>query len=513
MINKITKTEIFLGLVILFAALFLRIYNLNSFPVFGDEAIYIHWAQTMWKDANLRFLPMSDGKQPLFMWIMIPFLKIISDPLIAGRMVSVLSGIGTMFGTALLTHLLFKSKKISLLVALIYSLSPFTVFFDRLSLADSLLTMFGVWTYTLSYIAVKNKRFDFSMLAGFSLGGAILTKSPAIFFSILLVAVVILTWNIKKVKPNIANLISPIIYLIPTYLIGYGLGNILRLGPQFHMLSIRNKDYVYPFTHVLTSPLDPLLPFLDRSLEYFWILGPSVLTALIMLGVYNGVKFFRKETIILACWALLPLFAVAEFQRVLTARYIYFTLPYFFITASLVGVTVFEKHKGSLNKYLNSIIGLILIIFVMLSVVSDYFLITNPSKASLPRTERSGYLEEWTAGHGLKEVSEYLISNYGNTKEVHVGTEGYFGSLPDGIQIYLQNYPNIKVYGVGLDFSSVPDDLASQAKSGIDTFFVVNSDRLKFDFEKDPGLTVVKSYPKAVRPDGTFQSLHFFKLN
>src|SRR5574343_1375587 len=74
----------------------LRFYHLTILPVFADEAIYIRWAQVMKAEETLRFLPLSDGKQPLFMWVIIPFLKLISDPLIAGRIVSVLCGLGTM---------------------------------------------------------------------------------------------------------------------------------------------------------------------------------------------------------------------------------------------------------------------------------------------------------------------------------------------------------------------------------------------------------------------------------
>ena len=140
------KSTILLGIPILILALGLRLYNLTYLPIFADEAIYIHWAQVMRAESTLRFLPLSDGKPPLFMWTMIPFFKIISDPLVAGRLVSVFSGLGTMSGVGFLTWLLFKSKKQTLLAILTYSLLPFVVFFDRMALVDSMLSMFGIWT-------------------------------------------------------------------------------------------------------------------------------------------------------------------------------------------------------------------------------------------------------------------------------------------------------------------------------------------------------------------------------
>src|SRR3989344_7820512 len=91
---------------ILILGLFLRLYNLTIFPVFADEAIYIRWAQVMRAEQNLRFLPLSDGKQPLFMWLVIPFLKIFSDPLFAGRFLSLLTGLSSLAGIYILSRIL-----------------------------------------------------------------------------------------------------------------------------------------------------------------------------------------------------------------------------------------------------------------------------------------------------------------------------------------------------------------------------------------------------------------------
>jgi len=99
---KLHRTEI-LVLVVLFLAYFLlRLPNLTLQPVFADEAIYVRWAQVMRAEPTMRFLPLSDGKTPLFMWTMIPFLKIFNDPLFAGRFLSVISGFATLLGVYLL---------------------------------------------------------------------------------------------------------------------------------------------------------------------------------------------------------------------------------------------------------------------------------------------------------------------------------------------------------------------------------------------------------------------------
>ena len=86
-VNFILKHRKEACIIIGLAALYfiLRLPNLTFQPIFADEAIYIRWAQVMRAEPTLRFLPLFDGKTPLFMWAMIPFLKIFHDPLFAGR--------------------------------------------------------------------------------------------------------------------------------------------------------------------------------------------------------------------------------------------------------------------------------------------------------------------------------------------------------------------------------------------------------------------------------------------
>ncbi|MEJ2441818.1 MAG: glycosyltransferase family 39 protein [Patescibacteria group bacterium] len=216
---KKNKRTILAGLGIVLLAVLLRFCKLSSLPIFADEAIYVRWAQVMRENSAFRFLPLSD----VFMWTMIPFLKIISNPLMAGRILSGLCGIGTLVGIFVLTLDLFKSKKVALIAAAIYAISPFSVFFDRMALAGAMLTMFGVWTLVFAAITAKKLRLDTAMLAGFALGGALLTKSPAIFFVLLLpMTILLVKWPKGNKKRGIY--LGKLIFLWGvTLVIGFGL--------------------------------------------------------------------------------------------------------------------------------------------------------------------------------------------------------------------------------------------------------------------------------------------------
>src|SRR3990167_4061230 len=85
-------------LAILLFGFAIRIVNLTILPVFVDEAIYVRWAQVMANEPTLRFLPLSDGKQPLYMWVLMFVIKYFSDPLFIGRLLSVATGVGTALG-------------------------------------------------------------------------------------------------------------------------------------------------------------------------------------------------------------------------------------------------------------------------------------------------------------------------------------------------------------------------------------------------------------------------------
>lgn len=474
------RGTILILILILAIGLGIRIINLTILPIFVDEAIYVRWAQVMATEPTLRFLPLSDGKQPLYMWVLMFLIKYFSDPLFIGRLLSVATGIGTMLGIFTLSYLFFKNKLTSLFAVFIYAISPFSVFFDRMALVDSMLSMFGIWTAVFAFLTAKYKRLDLAMIAGFMLGFASLTKSPAMFIALLLP----MFWVLNNWKD--------VWRLGVTYFLAFAMYNIQRLGPNFALLSSRTGDYVLPFNHLFTNFLDPLIPHLKDFFVWLISMGPVTLIPLILLGVYLGSKKHLKETLILLIWVLFPVFVQAEFAKAFTARYIFFTLPYLFILSGMIFLTK--------TKWLKIINYVLIILFIVPSLVFDYYLLTNPKKANLPRGERSGYLEEWTAGQGIKEVSEYLRVEEAKNPGVQivVGTEGYFGTLPDGLQLYLNDLPNIIVIGVGVIIDDIPQSLKEAVEAGNKTYLVINKSRYKGKAEEQ-GYKLISKFPKGLR--------------
>src|SRR6266566_3301927 len=98
-----------IGLILLY--FITRLTHILSLPIFTDEAIYIRWAQIAMRDPAWRFISLTDGKQPMFVWIAMILLRFIHNPLLAGRTVSVIAGFFTMVGMYFLGSEIFKNKK------------------------------------------------------------------------------------------------------------------------------------------------------------------------------------------------------------------------------------------------------------------------------------------------------------------------------------------------------------------------------------------------------------------
>lgn len=488
-----------LGLTLIISYFVSRLINLTKIPVFCDEAIYVRWAQVMRAVASLRFLPLSDGKQPLFMWLIIPFLKIISDPLIAGRMVSVLAGFGTMIGIGTLSYLLFKKKKVALFVMILYLITPFTIFFDRMALADGLLSMFGIWCLIFFILITKTQRLDVAMIAGILLGLGLITKSPAILFALMLPMTLIISGR-NLLRPY--NLVKTILLWGIVYFFAFAIYNILRLGPEFHMVAIRNKDYVYSFSEILKHPFNPLIGHLKDVVSWNWILLTPLIFLSGLVGIFLGIKRNVRPGFLILTWFVLSILGQSAIAKVFTSRYVLFTVPFFLIFSAIAIEEFFQKVR---NKVL--VVGGLVIVF-FLPLYQSILLITNPQKAWLPANERSGYLEQWTAGYGIKESSEY-IKEIAQTQKVLVGTEGFFGTLPNGLEMYLEKVPDITIIGVGYPIKEIPSKLTDGLKNNR-VFLLANDSR--FEITENPRLNLIKKFPKAVDSEEIQENLLFFEI-
>lgn len=473
----------------------LRLPNLTLQPIFADEAIYIRWAQVIRAEPTLRFLPLSDGKTPLFMWAMIPLFKFIHDPLSAGRFLSVISGFFTLLGVFFLSRKVFNIRT-AFWSSLLYVITPYTVFFDRMALVDSMLAGFTVWGVYFSIWLVSSLRLDIAMILGYFLGGGILTKTPGMFNLIFLPLTIIGFKN----KGGSHTLIKLIILWGVAIAIALVMYNILRLGPNFQMLSSRNTDYIFSPGELIGRPLDPFIPHFHDISDWF----PKLLTWPTLFCIIMGIIYviyviwqqsFKGPSLfsgIVLLWALIPLLVNMAFLRTFTARYLLSSIPLFLVIGGF-GVSKLLPRLSYIKRFP---IALMLLVLLPLPLYFDYFLLESPGKAPLPKEERKGYFEDWTAGYGFAEIAKFLIDQ-SKTQKVVLGTAGFFGTLPDGIQIYLDK-SKISIVGSSATISA---QIRNAAKDNL-TYFLGNKKDLESSIRN---VILVKEYPKLRPLDGSQQ--------
>lgn len=484
---------------LIFLYFLLRVPNLVLQPIFADEAIYIRWAQVMRAEPTLRFLPLTDGKTPLFMWIMIPFFKIFSDPLLAGRILSVIAGFFTLIGVLFLSWQFF-NKRVALWASFLMVVTPYILFFDRMALVDSMLSAFTIWALYFSVLLVKKQRIDLAMGLGFFIGGSILTKTPGMFNLLTMpIPLLLINWRSKGREIRILKIIG---LMTVSFIISFVLYNMLRLGPGFTSLSSRNSDYIHPLNRLWQYPLDPFIPHFKDFMDF----AIHLLTIPVLILVIGGMilSFYKiKENrlpFVLLCWGIIPFIILIALLQAYTARYTLFAIPVFLILAAYFADFLTEHFK----KWQKQIAIGILILVSITTLNFDLKLLQNPLSAPMPRAERRGYLEDWTAGYGFKEIANYLV-NEAKKESVVVGTEGFFGTLPDGLQIYLDKNRQVVVRG---EVATVTDELRRIATEH-PTFYVANRSRY---LSTQPNLELIKEYPKAIGPDLPPDLILFYRV-
>ncbi len=431
-----------------------RVINLTLIPIFTDEAIYIRWAQIGLVDPFHRFIALTDGKQPLFTWLMYPMLKIFDDPLFAGRFVSVVTGVVAVIGVYMAGRVLF-GKKIAIISSLLYIFSPFTLLYDRLALMDSLLSAIGIWSLYLEIILVTRLRLDVALILGFTVGLGLLTKSSAYFYIYLLpFGLILFDWKRTNLIKRLGKFISLSTIALVISQIMY---NALRLSPWFYIIRQKNYSFIYTIPEIIKSPFSVFLPNLNGLLQFLTVYLTMPLDILLAVAVIYFIMRHDKKVILLFLWFIIPFLSLALFGKVLFPRFILFMiLPLIIISARMIGeVDILFKKKN----YILPIFAAFILIY---PAYQSFLLVYSPVKAAIPQNDRNQLMDDWPSGYGVKEVIEYL-DNESKKGKVVVGTEGTFGLFPAAIEIYLKKSKNIDIRGYW-PVSEVPTDLLVSAR-------------------------------------------------
>lgn len=430
-----------------------RLVNFLIVPIFTDEAIYSYWAQIALHDPVNRFVSLEDGKQPLFIWLAAIFQRLISDPLVATRLVSVFAGLGSLLGVYFLAKELFGTK-VAKFAGVLYIILPFTLLHDRMALFDSLLTVFCIWSVFLYYKMAKSPRLDYALLNGIILGLGLITKSSIIFFLYLLPASLIV-FDFKK-EQLIKRLSKWLGLSSVTFVISQVIYNALRVSPLFYMIDRKNHEFIRTFSEVIKSPLLHFSGNINSMVTWLFQYNGPLILLLPAVMVYGVVKK-DKRIILLSGYILVPFFAEALFNQILYPRFSLFYFPFVIILIAFgINFTL-----GSLSKY-KALVWTVLLALIIFPLVSSFYLLTDPPKAGIADSDKFQYINGWSSGYGVSQIVN-ILKTVNSEEKIYVGTEGTFGLLPFALQIYFYGNLNIQVVGYW-PVGSLPKQVLDSAK-------------------------------------------------
>jgi len=420
-------------LIILIVALFFltRLVNLDKFPIFNDEAIYIRWAKVAWHDASWRFISLTDGKQPLQTWGTIPFLKLFPDnALLAGRLFGVLGGWLSLVGFFVLSFYLF-GKTTAMIGSFLYVFTPYFLFYERMALVDSWVNAGFIWIFLFIVYLIKERRLSTALILGLTGGFFLLAKSSVRIFLILgiLGPILIFQKNLKKLFKESINFYFLLGLSITIALIIY---NVQRLSPFFHYVAEKNLTFIMSLSEFLKTPLQYFWNNLRYTPLYIlWEMG-FVIGLIGLIGLIRLIGKDKKLGLYLLLWIILPFIAIVFFTKVLFPRYLIFFASILLILAT--------QYLSTIN---NRQLTIFFSVLIFLSVFFfDLTILFTPRFIPFPEVDRGQYLEGWPAGWGIKEIVDYAREKSA-TKPVILISEGNFGMAGDALEAFIKSTDKI----------------------------------------------------------------------
>jgi hypothetical protein len=397
-------------------------------------------------------------------------------------------------------------------------------------LADSMLTMWGIWSLYLALRLLEKPSLKLSIILGIVYGLGLLTKSPSLFYWALAPVVLLLLKNTKAnnsfdfndifvwkwSKEDQSRLLKWIGYWGLSVVIGQMVLGVLRLSNMYHMIGRKNLEFVVTSQEFLERPFSMLYGNMIGTSTWFFRYFGIALVLCAAIAVIRGVKSLDKKILILILLAIIPWISSASFAKVLYPRYLLFYTPPLIILVSY-GVYTLNQYLLRLIQQKSNSLKLFLVILLNVSIYSfsAYFtslLIFDPTKAPMPIQDKAQYVEDWPSGYGVEEVYQYLKKELETNGKLAVGTEGTFGLMPYALQIkffdqiYNNKNPEIELFVDGYwPFINVPQKLVEYAVDR-PTYFVV------YQTEKEPP----KEYPLKlvlkIQKPGAKTSMRLYKV-
>jgi hypothetical protein len=426
-----------LGLGLVLASALRSVRLMDLFPVLVDEAIYMRWAEII-QHRHTWFISLLDGKPPLAYWIFAAVRLIFPDePLLGSRLVSVLAGV---LSTLVLYRVGFlcAGPVAGIITALLYSVLPFGVFYDRIAYVDSLTNLCGaLLVYTaLTAFGRPSPAWSRTLAMGLTLGAALFTKTTILLFALAPLAIGL------HLQPNLRELARHL-------LAAYGVAVLFPLsspfaippGPAFEVNSVllHHTNFFTPVEDLLRDPFfdlrvnGPLLAsYADRYVTY-----PALIAAAAGAAVLLRLRRGLPVVTLLAC--VLPVSAAVATLEYFPSRYVFpHAWPLLLVVACAASAPDIRRHMR-LGGYVATAM-----VFGAMSVQSARIL-RMPESALHERDADEFLGSSPYSGSGVRDAIAWLRAE-ARHGPMTILADPWWGPPTDAVFAYLNENDGIKVY-------------------------------------------------------------------
>ena len=406
------RTSFWVAAVIAGVALLFALLLLWRFPPFLDEAIYSGWTVRIADDPSERFVPLANGKEPLFEWLAAAITTLGMSAFTAGRLVSVVMSFGTIALVATLGWMA-GGRRVALVSGLLSAVCPFLVVYGVLGLYESLATFLVTATLVLQILLARTLRLDVALLLGVSLGLGLLTKqSTLLALALWPLSLVLVDWSRAGLAARLTRLAG---LAALSAAVAFAISSILRLSEFYDDLG-RLRGELYPVHSVSDALATPGMWLEQNWPAYRDVIATYVTPAVILaaaIGVGLGLRRKAPLTSVLIAWAVVPLVTAALLADAPYPRYVHAAAPPLLVlaasgcvwTADALGSWLRSSRRRRLAALaLPLVVGLV----VLQPLLFDVRLAVNPTSVTFPGLDEEQFVTGWPAGTGLKEMRREL---------------------------------------------------------------------------------------------------------
>jgi 4-amino-4-deoxy-L-arabinose transferase-like glycosyltransferase len=424
------------AIVVLYLATRLRF--ITAFPYFSDEGLYGGYAFEGARSTHKLFVSFVIGREPLFVWFAIPWIKLGFDPLIAVRLVSVIAGLLTVGVVGLLGRRV-GGPATGLVAAALCVVLPFLVVHDGIGIYEPLVTLIMASALYVQIELARRPSLRWGALLGLVLAAGALTKEntlPAL--ALLPLSLLCFDWSQPEVRRRLYVWLGAVAIAVAAFVAARLL---LRTSAYYGDYVAAHKTGAVE-TRTLHEVLDD--PF-GPTVHTAWAvvrrpIFDYVTAPLLVAGAVGAVALWRRDPRMLAlllAWVAVPFAGALLFATFFFPRHVMFALPPAIVLVAYAAVVATRWAQRTLpTRWVVAACTFVAALALAPAALFDARVLAHPDTARYPGRDDFQYVTGYAAGAPWPDVTDTLRAL--GTDRRHVVVMTPWGS-PDVVRFLLDD--------------------------------------------------------------------------